>query len=593
MMHSQSPPRWLIGLVFTALPCCLCADDRHAADLLPQTTAIYLEIDGAKEVLEHPFVRDVLESKTFKAAMRQPEIVKMRGGLTLAEFALGDTLPNLITKVGAKGISLAVDAETEGIVLLAHAADEKQLSAVMDKLLTMAQEQAKKNGQSDSIKTKEYRGAFAYQVDKALIARFGEWLIVTNKSELGKSIVDRMVDKSADHLNSNERYKQAIGAKSANQASENDRVAWAFVDVQFIRDSGKAADLFSGKSKDPGGELILGGLMGILHNTPFATGSLMLQGKEARLSLEVPHDVSWIGEEREFFFGPKGQGRALPLLDAPNTVASLSAYRDISSMWLRAGDLFNQEVNDQLSQAESNLATLFSGKDFAEDILGAIQPEIRVIATKQDFADGAPTPSIKLPQFALVAQLRNPETMQRELRRIFQSLVGFLNIVGAMNGQPQLELDSEKMDGVSLTMATYSPDADEKNLAELPIQFNFSPCIVFKDKNVILASTIDLAKKLIATSSETTSDPANSTSGQEDSAKSNTLLEIEASVLSEILAANKKQIIANNMLEKGQSAEQAGQEFTVLLTIVDFFERARLDFHATDRAVLDVSLFVK
>jgi hypothetical protein len=592
-MSFQLHHRWLIVVALVALPVWSHADDRHATELFPKTTAIYLEIDGAKEVLEHPFVRDLIDSKPFRAALRQPQIVKMRGGLTLAEFALGDNLPNLITKIGAKGISLAVDTETEGVVLLAHAADEKQLSALMDKMLTMAQEQAKKNGQSDPIKTKEYRGAYAYQVDKALVARFGEWLIVTNKQELGKSIVDRMVDKSDDHLSSNERFQQARQAKDANKVSDKERVAWAFVDVQTIRDSGKVPDLFSGKSKDPGGELILGGLMAILHHTPYAMGSLLLQGKEARLSLEVPNNTDWIGEEREFFFGAKGQGRALPLLDASDTVASVSAYRDISGMWLRAGDLFNQEVNDQLSQAESNLATLFSGKDFAEDILGAIQPEIRVIATKQNFAEGTPTPAIKLPQFALVAQLRNPETMQRELRRIFQSLVGFLNIVGAMNGQPQLELDSEKMDGVSLTMATYSPDADEKNLAELPIQFNFSPCIVFKGKDVILSSTIDLAKKLVSPSGALSDTSTSSTDSGEQSAVSNTLLEIQAAVLSDILSANKKQIIANNMLEKGQSADQAEQEFNVLLTIAEFFQKARLDFRATDRAVLDVSLFVK
>ena len=123
-----------------------------------------------------------------------------------------------------------------------------------------------------------------------------------------------MVDKSDDHLSSNERFQQARQDKDANKVSDKDRVAWAFVDVQTIRVSGKIPDLFSGKSKDPGGELILGGLFGILHHTPYAMGSLMLQGKEARLSLEVPNNTDWIGEEREFFFGAKGQGRALPLL---------------------------------------------------------------------------------------------------------------------------------------------------------------------------------------------------------------------------------------------------------------------------------------
>ena len=85
--------------------------------------------------------------------------------------------------LGRLAVASPAQGRKLGQALLAHAADEKQLSALMDKMLTMAQEQSKKNGQSDPIKTKEYRGAYAYQVDKALVARFGEWLIVTNKQE--------------------------------------------------------------------------------------------------------------------------------------------------------------------------------------------------------------------------------------------------------------------------------------------------------------------------------------------------------------------------------------------------------------------------
>ena len=60
--------------------------------------------------------------------------------------------------------------------------------------------------------------------------------------------------------------------------------------------------------------------------------------------------------------------------------------------------------------------------------------------------------------------------MQPELRRTFQSLIGFLNIVGAMNGQPQLDLDMEKSEAAQFVTASYLPDPDCQRPARLEDQ---------------------------------------------------------------------------------------------------------------------------
>ncbi len=52
-------------------------------------------------------------------------------------------------------------------------------------------------------------------------------------------------------------------------------------------------------------------------------------------------------------------------------------------MWLRAGDLFDEGMNEKLAQADSQLATLFSGKDFGEDILSAFAPQVQFLATRR------------------------------------------------------------------------------------------------------------------------------------------------------------------------------------------------------------------
>ncbi len=108
-----------------------------------------------------------------------------------------------------------------------------------------------------------------------------------------------------------------------------------------------------------------------------------------------------MSESREFFLGPGATGRALPCRRSMACSSDSRATGDLSQMWLRAGDLFDESMNEKLAQADSQLTTLFSGKDFGEDILGAFAPQVQFVAMRQAFDDAGPVPSIKLPRSPL------------------------------------------------------------------------------------------------------------------------------------------------------------------------------------------------
>ena len=290
--------------------------------------------------------------------------------------------------------------------------------------------------------------------------------------------------------------------------------------------------------------------------------------------MATPHKPEWVAEEREYYFGPGEPVTAPPLLDLPDTLLAISAYRDVSTMWLRGADLMTTKAVDQLAQADSGLSNLFSGKDFGEDILGALEPGYRLIAVRQDFADRTPQPALKLPAFALVSRLRDRETMQPELRRIFQSLIGFLNIVGASNAQPQLDLDMDKGDGYQLVTSEYAPAVEDRDSREARINFNFSPSIAFAGDRFILASTKELAAQLVHIGEST---DASSVNDQLWTANSHASANV--AVLRQVLSDNRAQLIAQNMLTKGHDEEAAESEVDTILTLIDMFRTVefRLD----------------
>ncbi|MFV1968509.1 MAG: hypothetical protein ACC628_24060, partial [Pirellulaceae bacterium] len=304
----------------------------------------------------------------------------------------------------------------------------------------------------------------------------------------------------------------------------------------------------------------------------------------ARLEIAAPHDAAWVSEPRQYYFGPGGTGTAPPLLSAKNRVFALSTYRDMAAMWLQAGDLMDEKANEGISKADSHLSTLFAGKDFGEDILGAIQPEMQLVVARQNFAQAELRPAMKLPSFALAVELRDPDAMRAELRRTFQSLIGFLNVLGAQQGQPQLDLGNEKLDEGEIITATYIPLQDESNLERLPINFNFSPSIAFVGGRAIVSSTKELAREL-----------AGLDAGQNGDGQQNTAAMVDFPVLRDILNDNRGPLVAQNMLKEGHSQDEAESEIDTLLTLIGFLNNANaaLQFSTDDDALklaLEVNL---
>jgi hypothetical protein len=61
----------------------------------------------------------------------------------------------------------------------------------------------------------------------------------------------------------------------------------------------------------------------------------------------------------------------------------------------------------------------------------------------------------------LIFRLKEPEKMQRELKVVFQSLIGFLNIAGAQQGQPPLDVNTEMLGDHLIVSTAYLPDSDQ------------------------------------------------------------------------------------------------------------------------------------
>lgn len=143
----------------------------------------------------------------------------------------------------------------------------------------------------------------------------------------------------------------------------------------------------------------------------------------------------------------------------------------------------------------------------------------------------------------------------------------------AQNGQPQLDLGMETVGDAQLVTATYVSEKDKQESRDERIQFNFSPTLGFAGERIIFSSSTSLARTLAA---------AETGDEKVDGSQSNTRGKLEAATLKQILQANRSQLIANSMLDKGHSKEAAEAEIGLLLELVGFFRDVKLNLDITD-----------
>jgi hypothetical protein len=118
--------------------------------------------------------------------------------------------------------------------------------------------------------------------------------------------------------------------------------------------------------------------------------------------------------------------------------------------------------------------------------------------------------------------------------------------------------------------------------AEKDIYYNFSPALVLSDDRLMLCSTKQIAEEL--------ADLAANKNGSEKAAQ-NTLLEISARPLADLLTANREQLIAQNMLEKGHTRQQAEKEIDVFLALVNAVRDAKVSLTPTEKTLsLDIEI---
>ncbi|MGC3971572.1 MAG: hypothetical protein QM775_30785 [Pirellulales bacterium] len=356
---------------------------------------------------------------------------------------------------------------------------------------------------------------------------------------------------------------------AARKHAAADDCGFAFVRMAPIRLLTNLAKAFgpTAKSGNFVGELLAGGVLGALESADYVAATLHADDAGVRLAAHLPHERAKTSAARTWYFSEKSNTSAAAPLTASRTIATLTAYRDVSGMWMARNELFDEKTNVGLTEADTNLGLYFSGKDFGSQVLGELEPQWRFIAAARSYGDdGEPVPALKLPSFALVWELKHPESFGPHLQMAFQNIIGITNLDGVQKGRPQLLMKTEERGNAEIHYGTYLL-VEEVDRDAGPIHFNFRPACARVEDHFVLGTHVGLVRELVDGFTKQPSAP---------STHDSLALDVQFDELAKILEANRPLIVGRKMLAAGGDRTKAESQLDLGLEFVRMLAGASL-----------------
>jgi hypothetical protein len=185
---------------------------------------------------------------------------------------------------------------------------------------------------------------------------------------------------------------------------------------------------------------------------------------------------------------------------------------------------------------------------------------------EQQYDPAIGTPQIKLPAFAVILRLRNPEQFNEIAEEAWQKAVGLINFTRGQQALAGLIIDRPVYADTKFTVAYFSTTQIEDK-DRLEQRFNLRPALAMPGEYLVLSSTDGLARDLI----DVLGREAKEQTGPLPEMHS--LLEIQGGQVASIMEANREVLVRGDMIKKGSTQEDAESGIDILITLAKFVER--------------------
>ena len=555
-----------------------------ASQWLPASTPLVLELskpDAFLDLALDPEVADTITGlPAFQRQASQAGFRQFMGVIDYLELRLGTDWRTALRKLVGGGVTFAAGPK-ESVILMVDAKDAKMLNELHDIVVGFAREQAEKEGNPSRVGSAEYRGVTGWTVGpNEAHAIIGNRLLISNKPEALKAVVDLREDAAAKSLADLPAYQ------AAKKAAGPDAVATTYVNLEILKQVPGLQKALNDET-NPLVALLFAGVTEAVRESSWLAMGLHVEGKTLKLEAAVDGKVTDPAGAAAFAQPAEPGGGALPHFSVPGLIAGMSFYRDLHGFYAAKDELF-PERSSGLIFFENMMGIFFAGRDLTEEVLAETGPEVRVVVAEQEYDPAVGTPGVKIPAFALVLRLRNPDKFGVVVEEAWQKALGLINFTRGQRALPGLIIDKPTHGDTKYSIAYFATSAEDDK-ENLDTRFNLRPSLAMLDDYLILSSAEGLTRDLIDAAKQEIAATV------EPLAAVHSSVQIDGRHLASILGANRAHLVRQNMVSDGNTQEQAETEIDVLLTVAEYLGNLKLDVGTRDgntRASIELELNV-
>ena len=568
-MHSiRLPSRVVLSVCVLFAISAVRAESPGLEAWIPADAIAYGKIDGLgdrlRAVLASDLRRAVEDSVLGRALRQEKKARRFFSELEKLEKETGVEAVDFLDRAIGREVAFAVRLGFQGpeYIVLARAESEEALEESLGTVREFVEARAGAwpFGRIDTHRDVPIEGAaghLAYSV-------IGDVLAVSSRAPALRKVIDLAKGEEGASVESSRAFRDVARSVS------NDAFAHVALRPKYLPgfdEDQKAGNFVAG--------LLFGGWLGVVQESELIVASLAGDRDAVDLRVVAKPKKSGLPDRVKSSFPAVTASSLLSQLDSRGVLAALQVHRGFEGFWDAAENLLRGRGLREMREFSGVMDQIF-GRPFDEEVLPELLPTVTIVAQPQSYREVGSTPKPAIPGFAAILEMKNPERFGRDFRYAQQTIVGFINLQGAQAGGVDNRMLVEPEAVGDAMLYTVNPVHGAK--VESPgLQHNFSPSLAIVGKRVVISSSRETARLVVE-------ELAKVKDLKRASAPAADRLRLSAASLHDVLRANLDVFVAQNMVEKGHTKEQATAELEGVFELVGLLSDLEIEAGLEDDA---------
>ncbi len=377
--------------------------------LMPDQADLVLQVRNPRRLVEaFTTLPQLKELQQFEVVQELYDSTNYRRFYQLVAYfekELGLPWPELLDRVAGGGAVVGVKfgPDPAPALLVVQSKDEALLGKFVALGEQLLEQELTRAESKDKLERGSYRDTKTVRIGKGFHAAVvGSALLVSN--------VDYGLQRAIDLYRDGDKksMRHVAGLTESRRLLPPNPLASLWVSLEPAHRSKQGKEVFEVPNGQPIFTVLLGGWLDVARRAPYLCAGLFQDEQGFLATVRMPRGRDGMPNFLAAHLPPADFPGVLPLLEPKGVLYSTSYFLDVSKFWDYRAKLLNAKARQQVDAFDANSGRFLLGTRFSQ-LLAEVGARQRLVVANQHAAGYQRKPGARVPSFAFVVEMRQPE----------------------------------------------------------------------------------------------------------------------------------------------------------------------------------------